>query len=85
MCVLYGRSNCRYNTDEKEVDTTDFKDTSYDVFRMFSDRWALVTAGGIDYDKLSKDEFISLINMLKKSSLLKGQPNKRGKNKLKKK
>lgn len=35
---------------------------------------------GINYDKLSKDEFASLINILKKSSLLKGQPNKRGKN-----
>ena len=35
---------------------------------------------GINYDKLSKDEFVSLINILKKSSLLKGQPNKRGKN-----
>ena len=38
---------------------------------------------GINYDKLSKDEFVSLINILKKSSLLKGQPNKRGKNKRK--
>ena len=36
---------------------------------------------GINYDKLSKDEFVSLINILKKSSLLKVQPNKRGKNK----
>ncbi len=35
---------------------------------------------GINYDRLSKDEFVSLINILKKSSLLKGQPNKRGKN-----
>lgn len=35
---------------------------------------------GINYDKLSKEEFVSLINILKKSSLLKGQPNKRGKN-----
>ncbi len=35
---------------------------------------------GINYDKLSKDEFVSLINILKKSSLLKSQPNKRGKN-----
>ena len=26
----------------------DFKDKSYDVFRLFNDRWALVTAGGID-------------------------------------
>ena len=40
---------------------------------------------GIDYNKLSKEEFVSLINILKKSSLLKGQPNKRGKNKSKKK
>ncbi len=39
---------------------------------------------GINYDKLSKDEFVALINILKKSSLLKGQPNKRGKNKSKK-
>ncbi|MDO4990392.1 MAG: hypothetical protein Q4E45_07795, partial [Eubacteriales bacterium] len=38
---------------------------------------------GINYDKLSRDEFASLINILKKSSLLKGQPNKRGKNKRK--
>lgn len=38
---------------------------------------------GINYDKLSRDEFVSLINILKKSSLLKGQPNKRGKNKRK--
>lgn len=35
---------------------------------------------GIDYDKLSKEDFVSLINILKKSSLLNGQPNKRGKN-----
>ena len=40
---------------------------------------------GIDYDKLSKEEFISLINILKKSTLLKVQPNKRGKNNSKKK
>ena len=40
---------------------------------------------GINYDKLSKDEFVSLINILKKSSLLKVQPNKRGKNKPKRK
>ena len=26
----------------------DFKDKSYDVFRMFNDRWALVTAGTIE-------------------------------------
>ena len=26
----------------------DFKDKSYDVFRLFNDRWALVTAGTID-------------------------------------
>ena len=26
----------------------DFKDKSYEVFRLFNDRWALVTAGGID-------------------------------------
>ena len=26
----------------------DFKEKSYDVFRLFNDRWALVTAGGID-------------------------------------
>ena len=38
---------------------------------------------GIDYDKLSKEEFVSLINILKKSALLKGQPNKRGQNKRK--
>ena len=38
---------------------------------------------GINYDKLSKDEFVSLINILKKSSLLRTQPNKRGKNKKK--
>ena len=37
------------------------------------------------YDKLSKDEFVSLINILKKSSLRKGQPNKRGKSKTKRK
>ncbi|MBR4577981.1 MAG: hypothetical protein IKO22_00055 [Oscillospiraceae bacterium] len=36
---------------------------------------------GINYDKLSKDEFAGLINILKQSSLLKGRPNKRGKNK----
>ena len=36
---------------------------------------------GIKYDKLSKEEFASLINILKKSSLLKVQPNRRGKNK----
>ena len=35
---------------------------------------------GINYDKLSKEEFMTLVNILKKSSLLKGQPNKRGKN-----
>lgn len=35
---------------------------------------------GINYDKLTKEEFVTLINILKKSSLLKGQPNKRGKN-----
>ncbi len=40
---------------------------------------------GIDYDKLSKEDFASLIRILKKSSLLKIQPNKRGKNKPKKK
>ena len=40
---------------------------------------------GINYDKLSKDEFVTLINILKKSSLLKVQPNKRGKNKPKRK
>ena len=38
---------------------------------------------GINYDKLSRGEFVSLINILKKSSLLKAQPNKRGKNKKK--
>ena len=37
----------------------------------------------INYDKLSKEEFVNLINILKKSSLLKVQPNKRGKNKAK--
>ena len=40
---------------------------------------------GINYDKLSKEEFVTLINILKKSSLLKVQPNKRGKNKPKRK
>ena len=40
---------------------------------------------GINYDKLSKEEFVSLISILKKSSLLKVQPNKRGKNKPKRK
>ena len=40
---------------------------------------------GINYDKLTKEEFVSLINILKKSSLLKGQANKRGKNKAKRK
>ena len=40
---------------------------------------------GINYDKLSKDEFASQINIFKKSSLLKGQPNKRGKNNSKRK
>ena len=40
---------------------------------------------GINYDKLSKEKFVSLINILKKSSLLKVQPNKRGKNKPKRK
>lgn len=35
---------------------------------------------GINYDKLSREEFVSLINILKKSSYMKGQPNKRGKN-----
>ena len=40
---------------------------------------------GINYDKLSKEEFVSLISILKKSSLLKAQPNKRGKNKPKRK
>lgn len=40
---------------------------------------------GINYDKLSKEEFVNLINILKKSSLLKGQSNKRGKNKPKRK
>ena len=40
---------------------------------------------GINYNKLSKDEFSSLSNIRKKSSLRKGQPNKRGKNKPKKK
>ena len=40
---------------------------------------------GINYDKLSKEEFVTLINILKKSSLLKVQPNKRGKNKSKRK
>jgi transcriptional regulator with XRE-family HTH domain len=34
---------------------------------------------GINYDKLSKDEFAGLIRILKKSSLLKVPPNKRGK------
>ena len=34
---------------------------------------------------LSKEEFVSLINILKKSSLLKLPPNKRGKNNSKKK
>ena len=38
---------------------------------------------GINYDKLSKDEFAGLIRILKKSSLLKVQSNKRGKNKQK--
>ena len=32
----------------KGGDPVDFKDKSYDVFHMFNDRWALVTAGGID-------------------------------------
>ena len=36
---------------------------------------------GINYDKLSKDEFVGLIRILKKSALLKVPPNKRGKNK----
>ena len=36
---------------------------------------------GINYDKLSKDEFAGLVRILKKSSLLKVLPNKRGKNK----
>ncbi|MBR0300359.1 MAG: hypothetical protein IJQ93_08600, partial [Bacteroidales bacterium] len=40
---------------------------------------------GINYDKLTKEEFVTLINILKKSSLLKTQPNKRGKNKPKRK
>ena len=40
---------------------------------------------GINYDKLTKEEFVSLINILKKSSLLKIPPNKRGKNKPKRK
>ena len=40
---------------------------------------------GINYDKLSKEEFVTLINILKKSSLLKVQPNKRGKTKPKRK
>ena len=35
---------------------------------------------GINYDKLSKEEFVSLVKILKKSSLLKVPPNKRGKN-----
>jgi hypothetical protein len=35
---------------------------------------------GINYDKLAKDEFSSLIRILKKSSLLKNLPNKRGRN-----
>ena len=35
---------------------------------------------GINYDKLTKDEFSSLIRILKKSSLLKSLPNKRGRN-----
>ena len=35
---------------------------------------------GINYDKLSKDEYAGLINILKKSSLLKKLPNKRGNN-----
>lgn len=32
---------------------------------------------GIDYDKLSKEEFVSLINILKKSSLLTNQPTRK--------
>lgn len=40
---------------------------------------------GINYDKLSKEEFVALINILKKSSLLKSQSNKRGKNNSKRK
>ena len=40
---------------------------------------------GIDYDQLSKEEFVTMINILKKSSLLKIPPNKRGKNKPKRK
>ena len=27
----------------------DFQDKRYDVFRMFNDRWALVTAGDIEH------------------------------------
>ncbi len=40
---------------------------------------------GINYDKPTTEEFVTLINILKKSSLLKVQPNKRGKNKPKRK
>ena len=40
---------------------------------------------GINYDKLTKEEFVTLISILKKSSLLKTQPNRRGKNKPKRK
>ncbi|MBR6113854.1 MAG: hypothetical protein IKQ10_01600 [Oscillospiraceae bacterium] len=39
---------------------------------------------GIIYDKLSKDEFVGLIRILKKSALLTIPPNRRGKNKYKK-
>ena len=39
----------------------------------------------VEAAKLSKEEFVTLINILKKSSLLKVQPNKRGKNKSKRK
>ena len=35
---------------------------------------------GINYNKLTKEEFSSLIRILKKSSLLKNLPNKRGRN-----
>ena len=38
---------------------------------------------GINYDKLTKDEFVSLISILKKSFLLKRPSNKHGKNKAK--
>ena len=39
----------------------------------------------MNYDKLSKEQFFALFNSLKKSSLLKVPPNKREKNKPKRK